>query len=162
MTGLIHAAAILIQRSRRQHTNRPSQHGRRIRQNIAKHITGHHHIKLLWLLYQLHRRVIHIHMAQLYLRIVRRHLRDHLTPQNGCFQHIGLVHRTETLTPHHRRFKGHATNTTNLRLIVFVGVIPLALTILQNANTPRLTKVNTTHQLANNLNIQSRDKLRLQ
>ena len=162
MTGLIHTAPILIQRSRRQHTNRASQHRRRIRQNIAKHITRHHHIKLLRLLHQLHRRVIYIHMAQLYLRVVSRHRSNDLTPQNSSLQHIGLIHRTETLAAHHGRFKSHATNTTNLRLIVFVSVVTLTLAILQHTNTAGLTKVDTTHQLTDNQNIQTRNKLWLQ
>ena len=161
MTGLIHTATILIQRRRRQHTNRPSQHRRRIRQNVTKHIARHNHIKLLRCHHQLHRRIVHIHMAQLHLRVVRRQLSDNLLPEYGRLQYIGLIHRTETLTAHHRRLKRHTTNTANLRLTVLISVVTLALTILQRANTARLTKVNTTHQLANNQDIQTRDKLRL-
>lgn len=57
------------------------QHGGLVREYVAENVPGNHHVELLGPAHELHRRVVHVLMAQLHLRVVARHLRHDIPPQ---------------------------------------------------------------------------------
>ena len=64
MDGFVHALAAPVERGGRQHANGAGQHGRCIRENIAEHVAGYHHIKLLRFTHQLHGCIVNVHMTE--------------------------------------------------------------------------------------------------
>ena len=63
VAGLVQALIAAIEAGRGQHADGAGEHGGFVAQDVAKHIAGHHHVKALGLLDQLHGCVVHIHMV---------------------------------------------------------------------------------------------------
>ena len=101
-------------------------------------------------------------MAQLYFRIFFRQVFHNFTPQHGNFQYVGFIYRAQTLITGHRRFKCYTADTTDLILVVNVGVITFTDTTLFLTDAPWLTKVDTTGQFTNDQDIQPGNNLFLQ
>jgi len=93
-------------------------------------------------------------MGKLHIRIFPLQVFHDFPPQHGHFQHVGLVNRAQLLAPLLGRLKGNPANTPNLGLGVLVGVVALALTAFEFTHAARLTKIDTTGQLAHDQNIQ--------
>lgn len=59
----------------------PHQHGRLVGQDISEDISGDHDVELLGPADELHRRVVHVLVRQLHLRVLVVHLDHHIPPQ---------------------------------------------------------------------------------
>ena len=162
MDRLIHTLAIGIQRSRRQHTDRTGQHRGNIREDIAEHVGGNHHIELPGRAHQLHGGIVDIHVTQLDIRIVLCNTQHDLAPQFGHFQHVGLVHRAQALAALARNLERRTADALDLRLAVHQRVETFLLAIVQRAHATWLAKVNTTGQLAHDHDVQAGHHFRFQ
>lgn len=63
------------------------QHGCLIREDIAEDVTRHHDVELLGPADELHRRVVHVHVRQVNLRVVLAALDHNVPPELHCDQH---------------------------------------------------------------------------
>ena len=160
--GFIQPESAAGQRGRGQHADRAGQHGRQIRQNIAKQIGRDDHIKLFGLAHQLHRGIIDIQMPQFNAGIIRRDAADGLAPELGGLQHIGLVHGTEPPLPFGGDLKGHPRDPFDLMLRVNQSIQTLPLPAGQLADAARLAEIDAAGQLAHDHDVQTADPLRFQ
>ena len=171
MAGFVETLVFAVQTSRRQHANRPSEHGRFVTQDIAKHIAGYDHVKALGLFHQLHRSVVDIHVVQGDVRILLTHFAHHVFPELEGFEHIGFVHTRHTPFGACRfafasSLESNMGNSFNLWLAVAHGVEGLfsagEMTVGCDTATAGLAEVNIAREFANDQNIQTRDERRLQ
>ncbi len=162
MARFVHALVIGVKGGRRQHADGASQHRSFVRQNVTEHVIGHHHVELFRRSHQLHGRVVDVHVAQLYVRIVLGHLLHHFAPQLAGGQHVGLVDRTQLLATHARHVEADAGNPAYFAFAVWQGVVSLAFAALKLALAARRAEVDATGQLTDDQNVQARDDFRLQ
>ena len=162
MAGFVHALVVRVERGRRQHADGTGQHGSLIRQDVAEHVVGDHHVELLGRAHQLHGGVIHVHMGKLDVRVVLRHLFHHFPPQLAGGENVGLVHRAEPVVAYAGHVETDAGDTTDFALAVRQGVVGLALAVLQHALLAGLAEVDAAGQFADDEDVQPGDHFRLQ
>ena len=167
MARFVETLVFAVQTSRRQHANGPSEHGRFVTQDIAKHIARYDHVKAFRLFHQLHRCVVDIHMVQSDVRILLTHFAHHVFPELEGFEHIGFVHTRHTPFGACRfafasSLESNMGNAFNLRLAVAHVVECLfsawEMTIGCDTATAGLAEVNIPREFANDQNIQTRDE----
>jgi hypothetical protein len=83
-------------------------------QDVAEHVGRDHDVELLGCAHQLHGGIVDIHVGQLDVRIVERRQGDHVAPQLGAFEHVGLVHGAHAPLALHRDIEGDATDALDL------------------------------------------------
>ena len=159
MNGLVQALLAVVERCRRLHTDGAGQHRRFIRQNVAKHVAGNHHVKLARILHQLHRRIVDVHARERYVGVFGRDLGSDLFPQLHGFEHVGLIDGTQFFAAFTRGGKTDMHDAADFAFGIAHGVEAFALAferaIFGNADATRLTKINVTGQFTQNQNVQT-------
>ena len=115
MNRLIQAARRAAQTGGGHHAQTARDGGAFIREDVAEQVAGYHHVKLRRVQNELHGGVVHVHVADLDLRVFAAQALDRLAPQAAALQHVGLVHRAEPAAALFRHFKADARQTLDLR-----------------------------------------------
>src|SRR5262249_35946441 len=82
-------------RRRSQQPERPHYRPSLVRQNVAKHVLGHNHIKARRTRYQRHRARIHQLVVEGNIRILRRYSIDCFAPQLRALEYVAFVDRRD-------------------------------------------------------------------
>ena len=166
MAGLVQALSCSIERSRRQHADRPGQHGRFVGQDVAEHVAGHDDVKLLRRFHQLHGGVVHIHVIELHVGVLRMHFGDDVLPKLEGLKHVGLVDAGEPLGALARGLERHVRNALDLGTAVAHRVVRLFRTgkgtVRGAAASARLAEIDISRQLSNDQDVKPRHQLGLQ
>ena len=129
-----------------QHPDGPRQHGRLIAQNVTEQVGRDQHIKLFRVSDELHGTVVHVHMAQLHIRIIAMELVDHPPPELRGLEDIGFVHRRDATPPFASRFECDLGNASDL-----LGRVDLCIDASLSARNLldpfRLTEIDSSGQL---------------
>ena len=116
MDGLIQAGGGVADGGGGQQADGAGDHRRLVRQDIAEHVLGDHHIELAGVPDQLHGGVVHQHVLIGHVGILFCQAVHHLPPQAGGLQHVGLVHAGDLFIAHPGQLKGAAANALDLHL----------------------------------------------
>ena len=116
MDGLIQAGGGVADGGGGQQADGAGDHRCLVRQDIAEHVLGDHHIELAGVPDQLHGGVVHQHILIGHVRILLGQAVHHLPPQAGGLQHVGLVHAGDLFAAHPGQLKGTAANALDLHL----------------------------------------------
>ena len=121
MHGLIERMP-LAQAGRGQQANGTGDHRGLIAQNISEDVVRQNHVERGGLGDQLHGASIDIEMAQFHVRIRHGDALDHLAPQLGAFQHVGLIDRRNAPAADSGQLKSPMSHPLNLMLAVDLRV----------------------------------------
>ena len=76
------AEAAAFEAGRGQHAHGAGQHGRLIRDDIAKHVAAEQDVELVRVAHKLHGGVVDVDMIEFHIRIAPGHVPDDLAPEN--------------------------------------------------------------------------------
>ena len=131
------------------------EHRREVREDVAEHVGGHDHVELLGVAHELHRRVVHVHVAELHVLVLLAHALRHLAPQLAHLEDVGLVHRAHAAGPSARGFERGPADALDLGLGVDERVDSPALAALHGLDAPRGAEVDAPGELAHDEDIEA-------
>ena len=146
MDRLVQAPGAIAKAGGRDHANRAGDHGGLVRQDIAEHILGDDYIELGGVLHDLHRAVVHEHLAVLHIRVLGLQPVHHGTPQAAGVQHVGLVHAAQLFAALAGGLEADAANALDLMLCIGHGVHGLFFAVFQRVGLV-IAKVHAADQL---------------
>ena len=114
MHGLKQARTIATEGGGGQHSNRPRKHRSLIAEDVAKQVARQQHVELAGVTHQLHRRIVHVHVADIHLAITRRHRINAVPPKLAHIQNIGFIHGTKAIVSFSSDLKSHLGNAIHL------------------------------------------------
>ena len=161
MHRLVHALPARVQGRRRQHAEGAGEHRRHVREDVAEHVAGHHHVELLRLAHQLHGGVVHVEVAELHVRIVGVDFGYHLAPKLRHFKHVGLVHGSKPAVALARQVEGDPGDAGDFALVVDVGVEATPPAVVHH-DAARFAEVDAAGEFADDQDVQVRDQFLLQ
>ena len=116
MDGLIQPGGCVTDGCGWQQTDGAGDHAGLIREDVAKHIFRHHHVKLGGIPDQLHGGVVHQNILILHIGVLLRQAVHDGAPQAAGLQHVGLVHAGHLPTAQAGQLKGAAADALDLQL----------------------------------------------
>ena len=153
MTGLIEAELTVVQTGAGQHADGACNHARLVGKNVSEHVLRENNVKLSRILHQLHGTVVHQHMLQFHLRIVRRNLFHNLPPESGGIQHICLIHAGYFLPALHCDAEPLHRNAADLVLVIGQGVHGLPHAVFHHG--PALSEIQAARKLTHDHHIET-------
>jgi hypothetical protein len=91
-------------------------------QDVPEEVLGDDDVELGRGAHELHGRVVHVHVGKFHVRIVPGLVNDHLAPQLGDLEHIGLVHGAQFLFALPGGLEAHPGDAADLGLGIDHGV----------------------------------------
>ena len=161
-----HPASRRIRRpegGRRQHAERPGEHGGGVRQHVAEQVVGDDDVELARIAHQLHGTVIGVHVGQLDVRVlgVVDGLGD-LAPEDAAFHDVGFLDRADPVLAFARQVEGDADDPLDLGHGVGLGIDAAPGAVGQGLDAARLAEIDPGGQLANDHDVETLDHLKLQ
>ena len=90
VAGFVQALVALVQAGLGQHADAAGEHGRGVRQDVSEHVARDDHVETFGRAYQLHRRVVDVHVLQRDVRVMLCHLGQNFLPQLKGLQQVRL------------------------------------------------------------------------
>ena len=106
------------QGGRGQHADRAGEHGGLVAEDVAEEVAGEDHVELLRRPHQLHRGVVHVHVAEGNIGVVGGDRLDPVAPELAHIQHIGLVDRAEPAAALEGQIEAHPGDAIDLEVAV--------------------------------------------
>ena len=141
MDRLIQAAACRPQAGGGDHTDGPGDHGGLVGEDVTEHIFRDDHIELGGIFDDLHGTVVHQHVAQLHIGVLRSQPVHDLLPQAAGVQNIALFHGAEPFVPLPGRLEADPADALDLSFAVSQHISGNAILCLM------LSKVDAADQL---------------
>ena len=114
MHRLEQARTVAAKGGRWKHADRAGEHGGLIAEDVSEQVPREQHVELAWTAHQLHRGVVHIHVADLHIAVGGGHRIHPVPPQLAHIQHVGLVHGAEVAATFPGQVEGHLGNAIHL------------------------------------------------
>ena len=124
MDRLVHARIFRSQAGGGQHPDGAADHGSFVRQNVAEQVGGDDYVELAGISHQLHCAVIHIHVAECDIGVIRLPDAGHrFAPQAGGIEHVGLVDAAQAAVSLASHIEADAGNALDFGYAVHLRIV---------------------------------------